>query len=81
MIYPVDQALESAQAAANGMVIEMDHPTAGRFRALGIPYEFSDTAAAVQGPPPILGADTDAVLGELGISDAEIAAMRDDGVV
>ncbi len=81
MIYPVDQALESEQAAANDMVVEMDHPTAGAFRALGIPYEFSDTPANLQGPPPILGADTDAVLNALGISGADIAAMREDGVV
>jgi crotonobetainyl-CoA:carnitine CoA-transferase CaiB-like acyl-CoA transferase len=81
MIYPVEQALESEQAAANDMVVEMDHPTAGAFRALGIPYEFSDTPANLQGPPPILGADTDAVLNALGISGADIAAMREDGVV
>ena len=81
MIYPVDQALESEQAAANEMVIEMEHPTAGAFRALGIPFEFSDTPAAVQGPPPILGADTDAVLGDLGISEEDIKSMREDGVV
>ena len=78
----VDESLASAQAIANGMVVEMDHPTAGPIRALGIPYGFSDTPAAVQSPPPVLGADTDDVLAELaGLSAEEIAVLRKDGVV
>ena len=63
------------------MVIEMDHPKAGRFRTLGVPYSFSHTPATPQGPPPLLGADTDEVLDGLGIPKTAVNAMRADGVV
>ncbi|MDP6573016.1 MAG: CoA transferase [Rhodospirillales bacterium] len=78
----VDEVLESEQTRANDMVIEMHHPTAGAIRILGIPYTFSDTPAAAQAPPPVLGADTDAVLTELaGLSGDEITALRADEVI
>lgn len=78
----VDEVLESEQTRANDMVIKMHHPTAGAIRILGIPYTFSDTPAAAQAPPPVLGADTDAVLTELaGLSGDEITALRADEVI
>ena len=46
----VDEALESEQAKANDMVLEMDHPTSGNIRVPGIPYQFSKTPAGVQFP-------------------------------
>jgi crotonobetainyl-CoA:carnitine CoA-transferase CaiB-like acyl-CoA transferase len=36
---------------------------------------------AVDFPPPVLGADTDRVLHDFGLADAEIAALRNDGVI
>jgi formyl-CoA transferase len=35
----------------------------------------------VQGPVPALGQHTDEVLRELGYTDAEIAALREDGAI
>ena len=35
----------------------------------------------VDRPPPALGEDTDTVLGELGLSESEIAILRADGVI
>jgi alpha-methylacyl-CoA racemase len=42
---------------------------------------FGRTAAGPPQPPVRPGADTDAVLGDLGLSHAEIAALRRSGVV
>ncbi len=78
----VDEALESEQAKANDMVLDMDHPTAGKIRVPGIPYQFSKTPAGVQSPPPQLGADTEDVLKRfLGKSDEDIEKLRAAGVV
>ncbi len=78
----VGEALESEQAKANDMVIEMDHPTAGKIRVPGIPYQFSKTPAAAQSPPPLLGADTEDVLKcLLGKSDHEIKGLRSSEVI
>ncbi|MEQ8194919.1 MAG: CoA transferase [Rhodospirillales bacterium] len=82
MVAPVDEALESEQAKANNMVVEMEHPSAGTIRMLGIPYHFSDTPEAIQSPPPELGADTDSVLKALaGLNEADLDALREKGVI
>ena len=52
----------------------------GPIRALLPPVTFEDVEAAM-GPVPALGADTDAVLGELGYAAADIAALRAAGAV
>jgi crotonobetainyl-CoA:carnitine CoA-transferase CaiB-like acyl-CoA transferase len=81
-INTVQEALSAAQTAAMDMVIEMEHPTAGIFRSLGIPMAFSATPGVVRYPPPVLGESTDTVLREvLGISDGEIESLRSAGIV
>ncbi|MFF5937505.1 CaiB/BaiF CoA transferase family protein [Streptomyces sp. NPDC012508] len=54
---------------------------AGPLRALLPPVTFPDGPEARMGRIPALGEDTDAVLGELGVGPAELAALREDGVV
>lgn len=77
----VEQALADEQTLANDMVVEIDHPEAGRLRMLGVPYRFSDTPATVDLAPPLLGADTDDVLAGLGLDADTIARYRDEGVI
>jgi formyl-CoA transferase/CoA:oxalate CoA-transferase len=77
----VDAALEHPQVAARDMVLSTEHPTAGTLRMTGSPIKLSRYTATVRRPPPTLGEHTDAVLGELGYSAAEISALRDEGVV
>ncbi len=64
-----------------GLIAEVDHPTAGRVRAPGIPVRLSGTPPSVRRHPPELGEHTDEVLRELGYSKADIAALRRDGAV
>ncbi|HET7700742.1 MAG TPA: CaiB/BaiF CoA-transferase family protein [Candidatus Limnocylindria bacterium] len=64
-----------------GLVAEMDHPTAGRVRAPGIPVRMSATPPSVRAHPPLLGEHTDEVLSELGYSVAEIADLRREGAI
>jgi succinate---hydroxymethylglutarate CoA-transferase len=61
-INTVDEALQSEQAKAHDMVVDLDHPTIGALKMLGVPYTFSDTPAKAGQAPPLLGADTDIVL-------------------
>jgi crotonobetainyl-CoA:carnitine CoA-transferase CaiB-like acyl-CoA transferase len=77
----VSEALTSPQTQAREMVVDVEHSLAGSVRTLGLPIELSETPASIRHEPPALGADTDAVLVELGYSPEEIATLRASGVV
>jgi crotonobetainyl-CoA:carnitine CoA-transferase CaiB-like acyl-CoA transferase len=63
------------QTAARDMVVELEHPRAGRTRALGLPIKLSATPGAVSRPAPTFGQHTREVLAEFGFSPAEIDAL------
>ncbi len=44
-------------------------------------FKFAHGGPRIETPPPQLGADTDAVLAELGYTDSEVAAFRGAGVI
>ncbi len=64
-----------------GLIAEVDHPTAGRVRAPGIPVRMDGTPPSVRTPPPLLGEHTDAILAELGYGLVEVAKLKKDGAV
>jgi crotonobetainyl-CoA:carnitine CoA-transferase CaiB-like acyl-CoA transferase len=72
----LDQVFADPQVAARQMVLELDHPTVGRHRVLGIPVKLAGTPGAVRGPAPLLGQHTEEVLQELGYSIEEAHALR-----
>ena len=77
----VDEALHDAQLAARGMIERLAHGIAGDISVLGVPIKLSATPGGVRVPPPTLGEHTDAVLREIGLSDGEIARLRQSQVV
>jgi crotonobetainyl-CoA:carnitine CoA-transferase CaiB-like acyl-CoA transferase len=81
-INDIGQVFAEPQVQHRAMAVEVEHPTAGRIRLPGIPVKFAGTPARVQGPPPHLGEHTDQVLRRvLGLSDAEIAELRQSGAL
>jgi crotonobetainyl-CoA:carnitine CoA-transferase CaiB-like acyl-CoA transferase len=68
------------QVVHNEILVEFEHPTAGKFRTVGPPIEFSRTPGEIR-RPPMLGEHNDEILSELGYSAKEIAHFRDAKVV
>jgi crotonobetainyl-CoA:carnitine CoA-transferase CaiB-like acyl-CoA transferase len=81
-INAVDQVFRDPQVLHRGMVQEIEHPTAGRVKLVGIPVKFTATPGEIRLPPPLLGQHTEELLtGLLGLTASEIAALRTDGVI
>jgi crotonobetainyl-CoA:carnitine CoA-transferase CaiB-like acyl-CoA transferase len=78
----VAEALENPQVAARGLILDVDHPRAGRGRYVGSPIGLDGSARGSRRPPPLLGQHTEEVLEEwLGLPAAEVAGLRRGGVV
>ncbi|WP_343715364.1 CoA transferase [Inquilinus sp.] len=78
----VREILADPHMQARGAVGRFAHSREGAFPALRTPLRFKGYADPEIGCPPLLGADTDAILAaELGLGDAEIAALRAQGVI
>ncbi len=81
---PINTLLEASNdpdVVANGYVAEVEYPKYGKtLKVHGTPWQFSETPAKI-GIAPELGADNDAVLGELGYSAAQIRDLRDRKII
>ena len=75
------EALADEQTRVNGMLVKMDHPTAGAVEVLNAPIHLSDTPAQVRRVPPRLGEHSDEVLAQLGYDRERIVALHDAGVL
>ncbi|MBK8959267.1 MAG: CoA transferase [Proteobacteria bacterium] len=78
-----EDLLTDAQVQAAGAFVSM--PTMGggddTQMTIATPVDFGATALAPLKAPPTIGADTDAVLGALGLDDDELARLRETGVI
>jgi crotonobetainyl-CoA:carnitine CoA-transferase CaiB-like acyl-CoA transferase len=57
----MDQVYDDAQTLSQGLVIEVEHATAGRIRLPGPPVRFDDGGRTSHLPPPTLGQHNDSV--------------------
>jgi crotonobetainyl-CoA:carnitine CoA-transferase CaiB-like acyl-CoA transferase len=81
-INTIDSVVNHPQVMAREMIVECDHPVAGKVKMVGVPVKLSETPGQVREPAPLLGQHTDQVLREyLAMSDAEIATLRKEGVI
>jgi len=80
-IYTVADIAADPHFAARGMLQEMDRPDGSKLLLPGFVPKLSATPASHRRNAPTLGQDTDAVLREVGLSEAQIAALKARGVV
>jgi formyl-CoA transferase len=78
-ILSMKELAEDTSLRATGTIVEVDHPTRGKYLSVGNPIKLSDSPADVR-RSPLLGEHTDEVLGAvLGFSADEIAAIKASG--
>lgn len=63
------------------MLIDSEFPARGKIRVLGSPLKLSAAGDTAPTRPPALGEHTAEILMTVGIDDAALAHLRDDGVV
>ena len=80
-VLDLHQVFDDPQTRHQQMRITIDHPQHGKLDVLGFPIKFSDDPCRMHLPPPLLGADTDAILAELGIDSDSVADLRSRGVI
>jgi crotonobetainyl-CoA:carnitine CoA-transferase CaiB-like acyl-CoA transferase len=74
------QALDSPWQSAMGMIASVDHPARPRMRVLANPIRV-DGERLPSRPAPSLGADTEALLAEIGVDAEEVARLRESKIV
>jgi crotonobetainyl-CoA:carnitine CoA-transferase CaiB-like acyl-CoA transferase len=78
----IDEVFADPQAIARGLTIAMQHAAVGQMELVASPLRLSATPPEYRNAPPLLGEHTDEILsGVLDLSAAEIARLRDTGVV
>ena len=75
-----EQVIAHPQVVASGILIESEHPTAGRLRQTRAAARF-ETPMRVRRGAPRLGEHSQEILQELGLAEAAIAALRHDRII
>src|SRR5256885_2791418 len=71
---------EDKELYERGYLVELDHPTRGRYVQVGMPIQLSDSPPDIQ-RSPLLGEHTEEVLGWLGYDAGGIKVLHDEGAV
>ena len=80
-VLSMKELAEEESLRASGTVVEIDHPTRGKYVSVGNPIKLSDSTTAVE-RSPLLGEHTDQILSDvLGMDSADIEAARSVGAV
>ena len=77
----IDELFDDPQIIARKMVVEVDHPTLGKVKQVGIPFKMSETQPELRSMAPLTGQNTEEILLELGYTKANIKKMKDAGLV
>ncbi len=79
-ILSMEELANEPSLRATGTVVEVDHPTRGKYLSVGNPIKMSDSPTEVT-RSPLLGEHTDEVLAELGYKRDQILALRAQKVI
>ncbi|MBN1380938.1 MAG: CoA transferase [Deltaproteobacteria bacterium] len=81
-INTIEEVVEDPQVLSREMIVELDHPQAGRHRIAGTPLKFSRTPCRIDKAAPELGAHTKEILSErLCMTEEEINKLKEEKII
>ncbi|VVE15606.1 Acetyl-CoA:oxalate CoA-transferase [Pandoraea eparura] len=80
-VLDIAAALAHPQTIARDMIVETEHPVAGKVRGLGLPIHFSEGERTGSRPAPLLGQHTREVLREAGYTADEVDRLIEEKAV
>ena len=79
-INTIDKVFEDPQVCHLPVVAEVEHPSRGRQRLLGQPFQIAGMAPEMRSATPEAGEHTDAILGELGYTADQIRTFHEKNI-
>ncbi len=80
-VFNLGETFSDPQVLHRQMVVDLEHPTLGRVKQVGIPIKLSETPGEIRSLGTPSGSDTDQILSDLGYSPDEIKGMHAEGAV
>jgi crotonobetainyl-CoA:carnitine CoA-transferase CaiB-like acyl-CoA transferase len=80
-VYDLHETEHDPHLRARDMIVEVDHPEAGKVKQVGIAVKLTDTPGQIRFLAAPLGAHTEEVLTALGFSQGKIAELRAAGAI
>jgi CoA:oxalate CoA-transferase len=78
----IDEVVMDPQLKHRGMIVEVDHPTAGQVPMHGLNIHFSDTPQSIRRAPPLLGQHNEEVYGRwLNLDSSGVARLKTEGII
>lgn len=78
----IPEVVTSPQLKARDMIVEVEHPRLGTLKLPGTPIKMEKSPPSIRKAPPLVGEDNDEIYGRvLGLNEAEIRSLRDDGAI
>lgn len=77
----LDEALEHEHHRAREMVTELDDPSLGKVRHVGVGIKLSETPARLRSTAPVAGQHTAEVLQMLGYGAGDVASLKQQGAI
>jgi len=80
-VRPIEDMFDHPQVLSEDLVAAIDHPVVGRYRTMTKPIKFADTPGPTPSAAPTFGQHSSEILARAGYGEAEIAELRQKGVV
>lgn len=77
----IEGVVNDPQVNARNMIVEVEHPKAGKIKLPGVPIKMSESQGEVRTAAPMLGQHTDEILKEFGLSEEEISNLKNSGAL